>query len=173
MSDSRARATLEVTMSSFPSSRIAAAVSRLVSEFCRSLVDDDDDVVSRFHMAAQELAENLVKYSSGPMVSISAELISGDETAVLRLQAKNQSSSEQLEAVEQRLKELKNAQDPVELYDRLICESAPHDDVSGLGLARIRAEAELEVDYAIEGNELTIAVHATVRPHGGMWHVDG
>ncbi len=172
MSVSQARATLEVTMSSFPSSRIAAAVSRLVSEFCRSLVDDED-VAARFHIAAQELAENLVKYSSGPMVSISADLISADDSAVLRLQAKNQSSPQQLEAVEARLKELKNAQNPVELYDRLISESAPLDDVSGLGLARIRAEAELEVDYTIENNELTIAVHATVCPHGGLWHVDG
>lgn len=171
MSATDPRATLEVTMSSFPSSRIAAAVSRLVSEFCRSLVEDED-VVARFHMAAQELAENLVKYSSGPMVSLSAELVSAGNSTMLRLQARNQSSPEQLQAVESRLKELKNARDPVELYDRLILESAPLDDVSGLGLARIRAEADLEVDYTIEGNELTVGVQASVRPHGGAWHVD-
>lgn len=156
-----------VTMSSFPSARVVGAVSRLVSEFCRSLVDDSD-VASRFHMAAQELAENLAKYSSGPEVSISAELLGSDTSAKLRLQAKNRGTPEQLRAVEQRLRELTAAEDPTELYDRLIREAAPLDDGSGLGLARIRAEGGFDVDYAIDGNELTISVHTSIAPHKGL-----
>ncbi|HET9955170.1 MAG TPA: hypothetical protein VFQ61_11735 [Polyangiaceae bacterium] len=165
MNEPRPSATLAVTMSSFPSARIVGAVSKLVSEFCRSLIEDPD-VAARFHMAAQELAENLAKYSSGPHVSISAELIGTDTSAILRLQAKNRSTPQQLEAVALRLQELTSAEDPIELYDRLIRETAPLDDVSGLGLARIRAEGGLDVDYMIDGNELTISVHASVMPQG-------
>ncbi len=169
MSQPRPRATLAVSMTSFPSSRIVAAVSSLISEFCRVLLDDAD-LAARFHMAAQELAENLTKYSSGPLVSLRAELIGSDDSAILRLEAKNQSSPEQLQAVERRLRELTNASDPTELYDRLIRETAPLDNVSGLGLARIRAEGELNVDYSIEGDELTVYVHASIPPQGGLPH---
>lgn len=162
-SDSRPRAVLTITMNSFPSARVVGAVSRLVSEFCHSLIDDPD-IVARFHMAAQELAENIAKYSSGPDVSISAELLGPDTSAVLRLQARNRGTPEQLQDVERRLRELKSAADPIELYDRLIRETAPLDDVSGLGLVRIRAECGLNVDYAIEGSELTISVHSSIAP---------
>ncbi len=65
------KATLTVSMLSFPSDRIVGAISRLVYEFCRALIRDQD-MAERFYMAAQELAENLVKYSSGPEVSLSA-----------------------------------------------------------------------------------------------------
>ena len=48
------------------------------------------------------------------------------------------------------------------LYDRMIEESAPLEGVSGLGLARIRAEGGLDFDYTIEGDELTLIVTAPV-----------
>lgn len=145
---------------------MVTAVSNLVSEFCRSLLKDPD-VADRFHMAAQELAENLVKYSSGAQVSLSAELITSGDDAVLQLVAKNHSTQEQLRAVERKLVELTTASDPVEFYDRLIREAAPHADGSGLGLARIRAEGEFDVDYKIEGTELMISVRASVHPPRG------
>lgn len=163
MTTHESSATLAVSMSAFPSDRIVSAISRLILEFCRGLVDDPD-VADRFYMAAQELAENLVKYSSGPQVSLAAELRTSDEGAVLELEAKNHSTPAQLAAVEKRLAELTTATDPVEFYDRLIRESAPLEEVSGLGLARIRAEGELEVDYSIHDSQLTISVRASVHP---------
>lgn len=163
--DPRPRAVLDVTMTAFPTARIVSAVSKLVSEFCRALIEDAD-VASRFHMAAQELAENLAKYSSGPNVSLTAELLGTDTSAVLRLLARNRSTPEQLREVELRLQELTAAEDPVELYDRLIRETAPLDEGSGLGLARIRAEGGLNVEYAIDGDQVTIAVHAAITPQG-------
>jgi len=161
--DAEANATLVVTMSSFPGRNMVTAVSTLVSEFCRTLVSDKD-IADRFHMAAQELAENLIKYSSGPEVSLKAELIASEGNAILQLMAKNHSTEAQLAAVEERLRELTAADDPVELYDRLIRETAQLEEGSGLGLARIRAEGELDVDYAIVGTELTISVRASVHP---------
>lgn len=167
MNDIRPQATLAVTMTAFPSERIVSAVSRLVSEFCQGLVQDVD-VAHRFHMAAQELAENLVKYSSGPQVRIEADLVGVDDAARLRLRATNHSTAQQLREVELRLKELTSAEDPVAHYDRLIRETACFDEGSGLGLARIRAEGGLDIDYAIEGNELTISVHTTVLPRESL-----
>lgn len=156
------RATLLMTMTAFPNARMVSATSKLLSEFCRALLDDPD-VGARFHMAAQELAENLMKYSSGPTVSLAAELVPSDGAVTLRLEARNHSTPEQLRAVGVRLQELTTAEDPIALYDRLILETAPKEDGSGLGLVRIRAEGGFTINYSIQGDELTISVHTTVQ----------
>ncbi len=161
MIEATPRATLQVTMTAFSNARMVSAVSKLLSEFCRSLVEDPD-VGARFHMAAQELAENLMKYSSGPEVSISATLVPAPGNTTLRLEARNRSTPEQLRAVETRLHELTTTEDPIALYDRLILETAPKDDESGLGLARIRAEGGFNLNYNIEGDELTVSVDTTL-----------
>ena len=46
-------------------------------------------------------------------------------------------------------------------YDRMIEGMVPR-GVSGLGLARIRADAGLDLDDAIDGDELTLVVHSPV-----------
>ncbi|XXU13508.1 hypothetical protein WMF47_32080 [Sorangium sp. So ce861] len=151
----------------YPTERMASSVLRLVSSFC-SMVLDDPNVSSRFYMAAHELAENVIKYSSGPRVSLELALEESESACVMKICARNEASPERLREVERRLFELKTATDPVKHYDDLICETAMVEGVSGLGLARVRAEGGLDVDYKIEGNELTIIAHAPV----GRWRGD-
>ncbi|WP_437730456.1 hypothetical protein [Sorangium sp. So ce1335] len=146
---------------------MANSVLRLVSSFC-SMVLDDANVSSRFYMAAHELAENIIKYSSGPRVSLELAVEEGESACIMKICARNEASPERLREVERRLLELKTAPDPVKHYDDLIIETATLEGVSGLGLARVRAEGGLDVDYKIEGNELTIIAHAPV----GRWRVD-
>jgi hypothetical protein len=59
--------------------------------------------------------------------------------------------------------ELRAATDPIAYYDRLIRATAPVLGSSGLGLARIRAEAGLDVDCSVSGREVSIVVQATMR----------
>jgi len=139
-----------------PSTSLVSAISRLVSDFCRQGLSDLD-ISSRFHMAAHELAENMTKYSSGAAVSLEVELSEQAGEHLLTLRTRNHASPERLREVSKRLAEIRAAVDPSKLYDRLIEESAPLEGVSGLGLARIRAEG-LEFDYAIRGDELTLIV---------------
>ena len=171
MTDSLPTAQLAVTLTALPNSRLVTALSALVAEFCRGLVADPA-VVSRFHMAAQELAENLVKYSVGREVRLDASLTGTPENAELRLRATNRSTARQLDQVERCLAALVNAQDPAQHYDSLVRASAPKDEGSGLGLARLRAEGELTVDYSIDGDQLTISVHASVEPRKGVPYAD-
>ena len=171
MTDPLPTAQLAVTMTALPNSRLVAAVSTLVCEFCRGLISDPQ-VTSRFHMAAQELAENLVKYSVGSEVKLAAQLTGTRDRAELCLRATNRSTPAQLDQVERCLAALVKAQDPAAHYDRLMREAAPREEGSGLGLARLRAEGELNVDYSIEGDQLTISVHAPVEPRKGFPHVD-
>jgi hypothetical protein len=152
---------LFIRLAFFPSEYLVSAVSRLVSDFCQIGLRDLD-VSSRFHMAAHELAENITKYSTKSRVSLEVELAEKDGRHTLSVRTKNHTSPERLVEVEKRLKELKYTKDPVGLYDRMIEETAPLEGVSGLGLARIRAEGGLEFDYSIEGDELTMIVQGPV-----------
>jgi hypothetical protein len=152
---------LFICLSFFPSEYLVSAVSQLVSDFCQIGLRDLD-VSSRFHMAAHELAENITKYSTASRVSLEVELAETDGVHTLSVRTKNQASPARLAEVEKRLEELKTTKDPVGLYDRMIEESAPLEGVSGLGLARIRAEGGLDFDYRINGNELTLVVQGPV-----------
>lgn len=162
-------ASLFVCLSFCPSERLVSAISQLVCDFCQMVLQDFDES-SKFYMAAQELAENITKYSTTNRVSLEVEIVETDTGHVLQIRTRNQSSPENLTEVERRLHELKHTNDPIELYDRIIEETAPLEGVSGLGLARIRAEGGLEFDYHIDGDELTVIVHAPVSTtqHSGM-----
>lgn len=152
---------LFVRLSFCPSEHLVSAISQLVSDFCQMGLRDLD-ISYRFRMAAHELAENITKYSTTSRVSLEVELAEVDGVHILSVKTRNETSPERLIEVERRLKELKSAVDPIELYDRMIEETAPLEGVSGLGLARIRAEGGLDFDYEITGNELTLVVQTPV-----------
>lgn len=152
---------LFVRLSFCPSEQLVSAISQLVSDFCQMGLRDLD-ISYRFRMAAHELAENITKYSTTSRVSLEVELAEVAGVHMLSVKTRNETSPERLIEVEKRLKELKSAVDPVELYDRMIEETAPLEGVSGLGLARIRAEGGLDFDYEISGNELTLVVQTPV-----------
>jgi hypothetical protein len=156
---------LFICLSFFPSENLVSAISQLVNDFCQIGLRDLD-ISSRFHMAAHELAENITKYSTTARVSLEVELSETAGVHTLSVKTRNRASPERLVEVEKRLKELKSTTDPVELYDRMIEATAPLEGVSGLGLARIRAEGGMDFDYKIDGNELTLIVQAAVpKPH--------
>lgn len=152
---------LYVCVSFFPNEYLVSAISQLVSDFCRVGLRDLD-ISSRFHMAAHELAENITKYSTTSRVSLEVELAEVDGVHTLSVRTCNQAAPERLAELAKRLEELKTTPDPVGLYDRMIEQSAPLEGVSGLGLARIRAEGGLDFDYNIRGNEVTLVVQSLV-----------
>jgi hypothetical protein len=55
-----------------------------------------------------------------------------------------------------------NASDPNEFYQKLMAKTALSPDGSGLGLARIRAEAEMQLSYQIESDRVCIRASAPV-----------
>lgn len=123
----------------------------------------DRETTSRLHMAAHELVENVLKYGSSPEVGLEFELERGERESVVRLRTRNTAAPERLEEVSRRVSELKGADDPVAYYDQLIRATAPVLGASGLGLARIRAEAGLDVDCCVEGPEVSIVVQAIMK----------
>jgi len=123
----------------------------------------DTETTSRLHMAAHELVENVLKYGTTPELGLEFELERGDHESFVRIKTRNTAAPEQLEEVTRRVSELRAAVDPIAYYDQLIRSTAGVMGMSGLGLARIRAEAGLDVDCSVEGQEVSITVQATMR----------
>jgi hypothetical protein len=141
---------------------LAGKIANWLNDFCQMAIDDLD-TTSRLHKAAHELVENVLKYGSSPEVGLEFELERGDDNSIVRLRTRNTAAPEQLREVTRRVSELKAAPDPIAYYDRLIRSTAPVMGMSGLGLARIRAEAGLDVDCSVEGREVSIVVQTTMR----------
>jgi hypothetical protein len=141
---------------------LAGKIANWLIDFCQMAIEDLE-TTARLHMAAHELVENVLKYGSSPEVGLEFELERGDSRSIVRLRTRNTAAPEQLREVTRRVSELKAAPDPVAYYDRLIRSTAPMAGMSGLGLARIRAEAGLDVDCSVEGREVSIVVQTTMR----------
>jgi hypothetical protein len=144
-----------------PSPEVMQRVIRSLMDLCQ-LTLADSALVYRVRLAVSELVENAVKYGIQPNVRVEVELLERAGATIFRLSTLNRATPEHLECAVELLTELKNAADPVAFYDQLVLESAPKRGVSGLGLARIRAEGLIDVEFAVEAGALRIWVELAV-----------
>jgi hypothetical protein len=140
-------------------STLASRVRELLAGICRDLLDPDE--MDSVAMAAHELLENVVKYSSDGTSSFEVEIGERDGGALVRLRTRNSAAPENRDGLERLLKRLGEAADPLAVYDELVA-SSPRRTGSGLGLARIRAEAEMSVTLVAEGRLVTIVAERAV-----------
>ena len=150
-----ARALVSLTLSFRPLANQIGPLRTLLSDLCKPHLADADGL-SRLLLAAHELLENVVKYSTGEAAEFHLLLEAKANGLLVRLRTKNRAAPERLADAQWRLDALANASDPVAHYDELIRESAGRLDVSGLGLARIPAESEMELRYATEHDWLIL-----------------
>jgi hypothetical protein len=154
-------ARVSLTLSFEPLVEQIASLRSAMSDLCAPHVTDADEL-SRLLLAAHELLENIVKYSSGGMAEFHFALEPGERGLRARLRTKNSALPERLTDTRQRLDALAAAQDKVAHYDAMIRESAGRRDGSGLGLARILAESEMDLRYSIDRGTLTITAEIAV-----------
>src|SRR5512138_2382141 len=101
-----------------PSSGCLGSIVQIVTDFCRNVVDDQE-LHFAFQLAAYELIENLVKYSSGERVIVRIEVESTPRGPELVLVTENQALPERLADVDARLTAAENAADPIVHFDQL------------------------------------------------------
>jgi len=164
---SDARALVSLSLSFQPLANQIGPLRTLVSDLCKPHLADADGL-SRLLLAAHELLENIVKYSTGEAAEFHLLLESNDAGLRVHLRTKNRAAPERMADARWRLDALAQAPDPVAHYDELIRESAGRRDVSGLGLARIPAESEMQLRYATEQDWLILTAEgsASVRVVG-------
>ncbi|HTQ06059.1 MAG TPA: hypothetical protein VMI54_19490 [Polyangiaceae bacterium] len=132
----------------------------LVAALCEAELGTGTDA-HNFVMAAQELLENLAKYAAPGHASFRFELSAQNGRRRARLATRNEASAEPLAVASGLLGRITESRDPVALYDALVAESG-ESGRSRLGLIRIRAEGDLELEYAVRGSSLEIVVSGDV-----------
>jgi len=141
--------------------RMITSTRQYVEELCEPLAGADAG--SQVAMVVHELMENLAKYAEGGSMRLEVEVLPHGSDYQVRITASNRANPERLDALEQILQDIANSDDPHATYLRFIHASVERNVGSGLGLARIRAEGNMEIGYTRSGNEITIRAETTLR----------
>ncbi|MBX3223880.1 MAG: hypothetical protein KF795_25430 [Labilithrix sp.] len=150
-----------------PNVALVSTVRRFVSDFYVELLKDAD-ASHRLGMATHEMLENAVHYSSDQRSELVVSLHRVNEQFLVTIRTTNRASDERLSKVRSALDEVVTAPDPTDLYNRLVRRAAKRTDGgSGLGLGRIRAEADLALSYSIEGDTLVLTAEGRFPPRPG------
>jgi two-component sensor histidine kinase len=153
---SRSDLHLELHIDSNP--RLVSVVRRFIEEALEKVIDDDDqDLVGRLSMAAHELVENGVKYAVRDPTIMRIALRQSAGGVEARIAVTNDASAENIERLRTFVAEI-SVNGPAhlaELYESYLRRREPSGE-SGLGLVRIRAEAEMTLSLDVAGSTVTL-----------------
>jgi two-component sensor histidine kinase len=136
-----------------PQSRMVSIVRRFVEESFEKMVGDPD-AVFRVSLAVHELLENAAKYAVGETTGLTVQFNADGPSASIKLT--NHTTPEHIERLRACIEEIQSSNEPFTLYQNLMRRTFGIQAESGLGLARIRAEGELNLSLEIEGTMVTI-----------------
>lgn len=157
-----------------PSVELISLVRRFVFDFYRQLLRDED-AVSRVALTTHELLENAVRYSTNGVATVRIEVTASTgapadagqlEERTLTITMENQAEESHRIALNGIFDELKHADDPFDHYQKMMIRNAKRTDGSGLGLARILCEAEMDLDCEIENDRVRILARTGVSLRG-------
>jgi hypothetical protein len=140
---------------------LVSVVRRFISDFYdRTLADPDAS--SRVALATHELLENSVKYARDGQASVRIEVKMSGTSAHIRIRTRNRAAKEDTAYIRRTISEMRGSPDPNLYYLDVIRRNARRTDGSGLGLARIHAEAEMEVSVKCARGFVTVIAETDV-----------
>jgi two-component sensor histidine kinase len=148
-----------------PNVQLINVVRRFVTDFYDEVIGDPD-VVSRLALATHELLENAVRYSTDGetriRIGVEPSEDGDDQGGILTIRMENTAEDTHRDTLRTLFEEMNGAEDPMDHYCSVMRRNAKRQDGSGLGLARIRAEAEMSLDCEVEGELVTIIARTHV-----------
>jgi len=144
-----------------PTYELITSAREFVTQFYDSILDDPD-ATSRVALTAQELLENATKYSTDGSTTLEIDVTSEGAGHVLSVRTSNGATPEHLAELQRRFETMQQSNDAFGYYTDLMVRTAKVDDGSGLGLARVWAEGEMDVRCNIVGTEATIIARTNV-----------
>jgi two-component sensor histidine kinase len=148
-----------------PEVGLISRTSRFVRDFFGTVLADPD-ATSRVMLTTYELLENTAKHSVDGYGHLQVELIERGEQSFVRVRSRNRARPEQLARLRRCIDQLAAAEDPVALYQRIITDAAGSpgapDEPGGIGLARVCAEAEMQLSCTVEADEVAICAETPV-----------
>ncbi len=139
-----------------PTTMLITSTRRFAGDVLGSVLRNPDST-SRIALTIHELLENTLKYSTDGQAQLHVT-VGRDEDGRRHVEvtAKNRATPEQARDLGRRINALAEAADPMALYADLMRESV-HRSGSGLGLARIRVEGEMQLSCALEGDAVIVS----------------
>jgi len=124
----------------------------------------DVDASARVGLATHEMLENVLRHSVGGETTLQIRRPKDSNQLVIETRNRaDQKAIETLKAHAARMAEV----DPDTYYLQVMTECAQTDDDGGLGLARIRAEAEMTLNIETEGDDVVRVIATTTIPSAG------
>jgi len=145
----------------------ASLVRRFVSGHYECVLADDD-VAYRLGMAAHELIENAANYASDHRARLRIERSdAGEDQQSVTLSIQNTTAPMHAERLAGQLREMQSCADARQYYRTLMLRAArKRGPAGGLGLARIRAEGQMTITLAREGDEVCVRAELHVGKRG-------
>jgi hypothetical protein len=144
---------MQLEMSFRPTIQIITIVRRSVMSLYERVLGDSD-MSARVGLATHELLENVLRHSLGGDTTLQIRTTQ-DQPARVIIETKNRAGQESIETLKAHAAAMA-ACDPMDYYASVMSACALRDDDGGLGLARIRAEAEMSLDVQTDGESVHI-----------------
>ena len=149
---------VEVTFA--PTVFLVSVMRQFVSNFYARVVGDGPSQM--LAMATHELLENALKYSSEDGATIMIEVEPDTDVDRVRIRIQNRAAPHHIPPLQQVMARMNEAPDPMVHYVNLMRETSKRSEGSGLGLARLRAEAGMTLALEVEGNQVCIVAECEV-----------
>jgi anti-sigma regulatory factor (Ser/Thr protein kinase) len=149
-----------------PNVSLVSTVRRFVSEFYVQILSDAE-ATSQLAVATHELLDNAVLYSDDGNTAIRIVVHREPDAFRVGIETRNRATPANVEAVRTAIDEMNAAPDAAAHYQVLMRRSAKRADASGLGLARVRAEADMTLTCEIEGGTVCLRAGARYARVGG------
>lgn len=156
-----ARLPAQIDLRFCPTVDSISSVRRFLIDFLQPMLRDQD-AVSRVGLAAHELLENVLKYSADGDGAMQITVTEGAAGRELTLRTTNRVDEELRLGLAEAFAEMATATDAFAHYQRVIQRARHRRHGSGLGLARIWAEAEMPISCAFDGDKVEIVAVAGV-----------
>jgi hypothetical protein len=123
---------------------------------------EDEDAVFRVAMTAHELLENAAKYASDGKARLEVQVSPRGDDAVIRVVVTNTATREHIDNLGACYAEMNGESDAMAHYFTLMRRNAKVGAVSRLGLARVRAEGEMDIEVDISGDTVKVVASGIV-----------
>jgi len=123
---------------------------------------DDEDAIFRVAMTAHELLENAAKYASDGKARLEVSVQPRGDDAIVRVVVTNNAAREHIEQLGTCYAEMNANGDAMAHYFSLMRLNAKAGAVSRLGLARVRAEGEMDIEIDIQGDTVKVVASGIV-----------